>query len=110
MDSLRGILHYYESFFFPSESLKLLIVYMCAFARNGTFIIDPLVKVYDIRTMRPLAPISFPSGPCFLRMHPKLSTTVFIVSHSGQFHVLDVVNTSDIRFYQVRCKLIIYKM
>ncbi|RIA93213.1 ubiquitin carboxyl-terminal hydrolase-domain-containing protein [Glomus cerebriforme] len=69
-------------------------------ARNGNLIIDPLVKVYDIRTMRPLVPMSFPTGPCFLKMHPKLSTTVFIVSRSGQFHVCDIGNPSNIHFYQ----------
>ncbi|CAG8494661.1 13748_t:CDS:10 [Funneliformis mosseae] len=73
----------------------------CGFsARHGNLIIDPLVKVYDIRTMRPLVPMPFPTGPCFLKMHPKLSTTVFIVSQSGQFHVCDIGNTSDIHFYQ----------
>ncbi|CAG8530129.1 26363_t:CDS:10, partial [Racocetra persica] len=35
-----------------------------------------------------------------VRMHPKLSTTVFVVSRSGQFHVCDVGNASDIHFYQ----------
>ncbi|CAB4393897.1 unnamed protein product [Rhizophagus irregularis] len=70
-------------------------------ARHGNLIIDPLVKVYDIRTMRPLVPMPFPTGPCFLKMHPKLSTTVFIASRSGQFHVCDIGNTSDIHFYQV---------
>lgn len=55
--------------------------------------VDPLVKVYDIRmSIRALAPIPFPSGPIFLRMHPRLSTTVFIVSQSGQFQVCDVSN------------------
>lgn len=51
--------------------------------------------------MRPLVPMPFPTGPCFLKMHPKLSTTVFIASRSGQFHVCDIGNTSDIHFYQV---------
>ncbi|CAG8580781.1 604_t:CDS:10 [Cetraspora pellucida] len=55
---------------------------------------------FSVRTMRPLAPIPFYSGPCFIRMHPKLSTTVFVVSRSGQFHVCDVGNVSDIHFYQ----------
>lgn len=55
--------------------------------------VDPLVKVYDIRmAIRSLAPIPFPSGPVFLKMHPRLSTTVFIVSQSGQFQVCDVTN------------------
>ncbi|RHZ79406.1 hypothetical protein Glove_146g43 [Diversispora epigaea] len=73
----------------------------CGFStRHGNLIIDPIVKVYDIRTMRPLVPLSFPPGPCFLKMHPKLSTTVFIASRSGQFHICDVGNVSYTHFYQ----------
>ncbi|KAJ2956748.1 hypothetical protein NQZ79_g7424 [Umbelopsis isabellina] len=66
----------------------------CGFSnRQGSLMVDPLVKVYDIRmSIRALAPIPFPSGPIFLRMHPRLSTTVFIVSQSGQFQVCDVSN------------------
>ncbi|CAG8616504.1 10808_t:CDS:10, partial [Acaulospora morrowiae] len=67
---------------------------------------DPLVKLYDVRTMRPLVPMSFPSGPCFLKMHPKLSTTVFIMSRSGQFHVCDVGNASGTHFYQANASYI----
>jgi PAB-dependent poly(A)-specific ribonuclease subunit 2 len=70
--------------------------------------VDPLVKVYDIRmAIRSLAPIPFPSGPVFLKMHPRLSTTVFIVSQSGQFQVCDVTNvamglhTPAGQFYQI---------
>ncbi|CAJ0827215.1 6249_t:CDS:10 [Entrophospora sp. SA101] len=73
----------------------------CGFSsRHGNLVIDPLVKVYDIRTMRPLVPIPFPSGPYFLKMHPKLSTTAFMVSRTGQFHVCDIGNNSAIHFYQ----------
>ncbi|CAO3669082.1 unnamed protein product [Umbelopsis vinacea] len=66
----------------------------CGFSnRQGSLMVDPLVKVYDIRmAIRSLAPIPFPSGPVFLKMHPRLSTTVFIVSQSGQFQVCDVTN------------------
>lgn len=59
--------------------------------------------------MRPLVPMPFPTGPCFLKMHPKLSTTVFIASRSGQFHVCDIGNTSDIHFYQVFFYIFFFK-
>ena len=53
--------------------------------------IDPLVKVYDVRMlMRSLAPIPFPSGPMFVKMHPTLSTTCLVASQSGQFQMCDV--------------------
>ncbi|KAH7032044.1 ubiquitin carboxyl-terminal hydrolase-domain-containing protein [Linnemannia elongata] len=79
------------------------LIVTCGFSeRQGTLIIDPLVKVYDMRTMRSLAPIPFPNGPSFLKMHPKLSTTVCIASQTGQFQMCDVGNlTSGIQFYQI---------
>ncbi|ORZ06801.1 ubiquitin carboxyl-terminal hydrolase-domain-containing protein, partial [Lobosporangium transversale] len=79
------------------------LIVTCGFSeRQGTLIIDPLVKVYDMRTMRSLAPIPFPNGPSFLKMHPKLSTTVCIASQTGQFQMCDVGNfTTGIQFYQI---------
>ncbi|KAI9313283.1 ubiquitin carboxyl-terminal hydrolase-domain-containing protein [Dichotomocladium elegans] len=64
----------------------------CGFSqRQNALVIDPLVKVYDIRmTARSLAPIPFPSGPMFLRMHPTLSTTCLVASQTGQFQMCDV--------------------
>ncbi|KAG2231202.1 hypothetical protein INT48_005923 [Thamnidium elegans] len=59
--------------------------------RQGSLIMDPLVKVYDIRmSIRTLAPIPFPSGPMFLKMHPTLSTTCLVASQTGQFQMCDV--------------------
>ena len=59
--------------------------------RQNSLVIDPLVKVYDVRmAARSLAPIPFPSGPMFLRMHPTLSTTCLVASQSGQFQMCDV--------------------
>ncbi|KAK4519134.1 uncharacterized protein ATC70_009366 [Mucor velutinosus] len=64
----------------------------CGFSqRQGSLIMDPLVKVYDIRmAVRTLAPIPFPSGPMFLKMHPTLSTTCLVASQTGQFQMCDV--------------------
>ncbi|KAI8355181.1 ubiquitin carboxyl-terminal hydrolase-domain-containing protein [Blakeslea trispora] len=64
----------------------------CGFSqRQGSLIMDPLVKVYDIRmAVRTLAPIPFPSGPMFLKMHPTLSTTCLVASQTGQFQLCDV--------------------
>lgn len=39
---------------------------------------------------RSLAPIPFPGGPIFLRMHPTLSTTCLVASQTGQFQMCDV--------------------
>ncbi|KAF9380588.1 poly(A)-specific ribonuclease [Podila verticillata] len=79
------------------------LIVTCGFSdRQGTLVIDPMVKVYDMRTMRSLAPLPFPNGPSFLKMHPKLSTTVCIASQTGQFQMCDVGNlSSGIQFYQI---------
>lgn len=86
------------------------LIVTCGFSdRQGTLVIDPMVKVYDMRTMRSLAPLPFPNGPSFLKMHPKLSTTVCIASQTGQFQMCDVGNlSSGIQFYQVRHETVVY--
>ncbi|TIC65270.1 hypothetical protein E3Q02_02279 [Wallemia mellicola] len=58
--------------------------------RFGRVVPEPLVKVYDARMMRPLPPVSFPSGPSFVKIHPRVSTSVFISDLQGQFHVTDL--------------------
>ncbi|OZJ05811.1 hypothetical protein BZG36_00878 [Bifiguratus adelaidae] len=64
----------------------------CGFSqRQGTMVIDPMVKVYDIRgAIRSLPPIPFPSGPVTFAQHPNLSTTIFIASQLGQFQLCDI--------------------
>ncbi|CAO3607066.1 unnamed protein product [Cunninghamella echinulata] len=82
----------------------------CGFSqRQGSLIMDPLVKVYDIRmTIRSLAPIPFPSGPMFLKMHPTLSSTCIVGSQTGQFQMCDVSSLTmgsfapPSHFYQVQ--------
>ncbi|KAI8067921.1 ubiquitin carboxyl-terminal hydrolase-domain-containing protein [Gongronella butleri] len=82
----------------------------CGFSqRQSSLVMDPLVKVYDIRmAVRSLAPIPFPSGPMFLKMHPTLSSTCLIASQTGQFQVCDVSSLSmgalapSSQFYQVQ--------
>ncbi|QSL66214.1 hypothetical protein MERGE_000589 [Pneumocystis wakefieldiae] len=74
------------------------LILTCGFSqRDAHYVIDPLVKVFDIRTLRPLVPVAFPAGPTYIKMHPKMSTTAFIVSQTGLFHVVDTVNTVNIQ-------------
>lgn len=82
----------------------------CGFSqRQNSLVIDPLVKVYDIRMhVRSLAPIPFPNGPMFLKMHPTLSTTCLVASQTGQFQMCDVSSFSmgsfapPAQFFQVQ--------
>lgn len=69
--------------------------------RHGSYVLDPLVSVYDLRTLKPIAPIAFPAGASFVRLHPKLSTVAFVASKSGQIQVLDMLNPTNVSLYQV---------
>lgn len=69
--------------------------------RHGSYIIDPFVKVWDLRNLSSLVPVPFPSGPSLVRMHPKLSTTAIICSATGQFHIVDTGNSIDAKLQQV---------
>jgi PAB-dependent poly(A)-specific ribonuclease subunit 2 len=64
---------------------------------------DPLVKVYDLRTMRPLPPIPFSAVPAFIHVLPKRSSSLAVVSNHGLINIVDVSNPSAAsEFYQVR--------
>lgn len=77
------------------------LILTCGFSQRDThYMLDPLVKVYDVRTLRPLVPVPFPAGPVYIKMHPKMSTTAFIVSQNGVFHIVDTGNTTDVQLRQ----------
>ncbi|KAH7889997.1 PAB-dependent poly-A-specific ribonuclease subunit PAN2 [Phlebopus sp. FC_14] len=70
--------------------------------RRGHEFPDPLVKVYDLRTMRPLPPLPFSDGPAFINLLPKHSSSLVVTSVQGLVNVVDVSdfgNTSG--FYQL---------
>ncbi len=73
----------------------------CGYAlRQGqSYMLDPLVNVFDLKNMVTLPPIPFPAGAAYVRMHPKMSTTSIVVSQLGQMHIVDLmnVNTSNVR-------------
>ncbi|KDQ12374.1 hypothetical protein BOTBODRAFT_134946 [Botryobasidium botryosum FD-172 SS1] len=63
---------------------------------------DPLVKVFDLRTLRPLPPYPFSSGPAFIDIHPKNSSVIVVSSSQGFVNVVDVANpTTGGEFHQV---------
>ena len=64
-------------------------------------IIDPLVKVYDVRFLRPLPPIPFPSLPAFVRPHPRHASVVIMVSAQGQVQVSDLSDPSAMDFFSI---------
>ncbi|KAI1978164.1 poly(A)-specific ribonuclease [Ophidiomyces ophidiicola] len=74
----------------------------CGFSvrHPGSPIVDPLANVYDLKTLMPLPPIPFHAGAAFVRMHPRLQTTSFIASQTGQLQVVDLMNPNTINLRQ----------
>ncbi|KAH7107329.1 ubiquitin carboxyl-terminal hydrolase-domain-containing protein [Auriculariales sp. MPI-PUGE-AT-0066] len=62
--------------------------------RQGRPHADPLVKVFDVRNLRPVASIPFPSGPTFMAVHPVRPTTIVASSANGLVNIFDATNPS----------------
>ncbi|KAI0308687.1 WD40-repeat-containing domain protein [Amylostereum chailletii] len=70
--------------------------------RQSRPIPDPLVKLYDLRTMRALPPIPFPAGPAFINLLPRRSSSIVVASNQGLINVVDTSNpTNGNEFYQL---------
>eukprot|EP01127_Copromyxa_protea_P022427 TRINITY_DN802_c0_g2_i5.p1 TRINITY_DN802_c0_g2~~TRINITY_DN802_c0_g2_i5.p1 ORF type:complete len:1089 (-),score=127.13 TRINITY_DN802_c0_g2_i5:162-3428(-) len=71
-----------------AEKGDLLVA--CGFGtRMGQTIVDQIIKVYDIRTMRPLQGFPFHAGPYRMEFHPKFSSMLLVASSSGEFTIVD---------------------
>ncbi|KAF7970658.1 hypothetical protein HWV62_23300 [Athelia sp. TMB] len=70
--------------------------------RQGRPFPDPLVKVYDVRTMRALQPIPFSDGPAYINLLPRRSSSLIITSNQGLINIVDVLNPNNgSEFYQL---------
>ncbi|ETW85417.1 hypothetical protein HETIRDRAFT_432176 [Heterobasidion irregulare TC 32-1] len=70
--------------------------------RQSRPIPDPLVKVYDMRVMRPLPPVPFPAGPAFINSLPRRSSSIVVTSNQGLVNIVDTSNpTNATEFYQL---------
>jgi PAB-dependent poly(A)-specific ribonuclease subunit 2 len=65
--------------------------------RGSNLVSDPLVKVFDLRMMKFLVPIPFPTGPCIARFHPNYASTILAASQQGAMILNDVNDTTQIR-------------
>ena len=65
--------------------------------------LERLVRVYDLKNRRSMAPVTFGQGAAFVRMHPKLSSTCIVVSCMGAIQSIDVQNPDvpSMRFAQM---------
>jgi PAB-dependent poly(A)-specific ribonuclease subunit 2 len=67
--------------------------------QQQSYMLDPLVNVFDLKNMVQLPPLPFPAGAAYVRMHPRMLTTSIVISQLGQMHIVDLmnVNTSNVR-------------
>ena len=81
----------------------------CGFSvrQLGSPIVDPLANVYDLKTLSPLPPIPFHAGAAYVRMHPKLHTTSFVASQTGQLQVVDLMNPNAVNLRQANVTLML---
>lgn len=61
---------------------------------------DPLVRLYDIRTLRALPPVSFPPTPAFCILNPNSSELV-VTSQSGTMQTIDINRTGPGGYHQL---------
>ena len=59
--------------------------------------LDTLAKVFDLKRLEQLAPMSFHPGAAFVQIHPKMSTTSVVSSQNGQIHVIDIMDAANLK-------------
>ena len=55
-------------------------------------VLDPLARIFDLKTLMPIAPVTFPVGAAFVRLHPRMLTTGMIASRVGQLQTVDITS------------------
>ena len=73
----------------------------------GAPIVDPLANVYDLKNLKPLPPIPFHAGAAYIRLHPKLQTTSFVASQTGQMQVVDLMNPNTVNLRQANVQFML---
>jgi len=63
--------------------------------------LENLAKVYDLKKLEHLPPISFPGGAAFVQIHPKMSTTSVVASQSGQLQIIDLMNPNTANMHML---------
>jgi len=66
----------------------------CGWAQQqyGGLGLERLVRVFNLKNLRPAAPVAFQQGAAFVRLHPRLSSTCMVISQSGAINSIDVQN------------------
>ena len=73
-----------------------LLLMTCGYShRNSKLILDPLVKLYDLRMMKALSPIPVMGGASHVLFHPTIKTHIYAFSPNGNAQMCD---TSSINY------------
>ncbi|KAH8833946.1 ubiquitin carboxyl-terminal hydrolase-domain-containing protein [Flagelloscypha sp. PMI_526] len=76
--------------------------------RQGRPFPDPLVKVWDLRKFKPLAPIPFSAGPSFISTLPRRGASLVVTSNTGLVNIIDAADQSgNVEFCQLDSSVII---
>lgn len=62
---------------------------------------DQNVKLYDVRTLRALPPVSFPLGPAFCMLDPSSASRLIVASQQGSLQVVDLTTGSQSEHQQL---------
>ena len=71
---------------------------------------DPYLKIHDIRYLRPLSPIPFPSPPTHVKFHPRLQSTVIVATGEGRVQTLDINDIANSSVAQVETQSYVTSM
>lgn len=82
----------------------------CQIRPGQPYVLDVMVNVFDLKNMIASSPVPFPAGAAYLRMHPRMSTTVIVVSQHGQMHIVDLMNPNSSSIKQVSTMAYISKI
>lgn len=69
--------------------------------RAGHPLADSHVRIYDIRTLRPLPPVPFPAGPAFCLLHPTDQSKMIVASAQGSVQLADISTGASGAFQQL---------
>ncbi|KAF8274229.1 PAB-dependent poly-A-specific ribonuclease subunit PAN2 [Lactarius quietus] len=84
------------------QGLQSSVLQFPTTSRQSRPVPDPLVKIYDLRSLKPLPPVPFPAGPAFINVLPKRSSSLVVTSNQGLVNIVDTSNpTSANEFYQL---------
>lgn len=76
----------------------------------GAPLLDRIVKIFDIKKLEVLAPLSFSAGAAFVQIHPRMSTTTLIASQHGQLHLVDFMNPDNAAMLHVQLMSVVTSM